>query len=186
MNKLFVSVLILMALPSMLVFADLNGRDTTNINPAESRKILQRIVDKNMTMFRKYRGVESKLQTTSNKYDAETGKLEETVTVLVMQNAYFYEIPETTVLQYQKNGEIIAPDEYEPSSELPGHPLFDDQSSEHFDITVKGTQMRGGRADSPTQYSHRNEDARAGEQTHPEITCRSGCFERRMTERPPQ
>ncbi|MBT4644233.1 MAG: hypothetical protein HOC09_35980, partial [Deltaproteobacteria bacterium] len=59
----------------------------TKISPKQSQEILQRILDKNINIFKKYKGVESKRITTTKIYDSETGELEETETVKYIEKS---------------------------------------------------------------------------------------------------
>jgi len=115
------------------------------ITPEMSQKIVRQILDKNIRIFKKYKGVESLRVTTSEFYDLETGELEESESVKYVQKSYFYEVPETTVLEYRKNGKIVDPSEYDSDDNLPGYQIFDEKGPERFEITITGTQSRNGR-----------------------------------------
>jgi hypothetical protein len=117
----------------------------TKISPKQSQEILQRILDKNINIFKKYKGVESKRITTTKIYDSETGELEETETVKYIEKSYFYEAPETTVLEYKKNGKIVDNSEFDKNTDPPAFQIFDEKSPERFEITVTRAVIHAGR-----------------------------------------
>ena len=140
--------LVIFAIVFFLLFLPLtNGVSipvSETITAEQSQQILQRILDRSDRVFNKYRGIESLRITTTEFFDAKTGELEDTESVKYVQKSYFYEVPETSVIEYKKNGKLVDPSEYDVDDDLPGHQIFDKKSGEHFDITVTGRQRYQG------------------------------------------
>ena len=147
MAKFLASVAVFFLLPSWTLFSDQSiGPTLQKILPAESRRVVQRIIQKNIRNYETYKGIESLCVTDVTVSDAETGEIEEAERAKYIQKSYFYEVSETEVLEYTKNGEAADLDDYDKDDRQPAYQIFDGKSLERFDINVVGiTMMKGQR-----------------------------------------
>jgi hypothetical protein len=116
----------------------------SGISSEQSNEILNRILEKNSNIFKKYKGVESIQRSLTQMFDSETGEVTESVELKTIQKSYFYEPSEVTVLEYKKNGEVLDPEDYKKDKRPPSYQIFGEKSRERFDIKVVGTRQMEG------------------------------------------
>jgi hypothetical protein len=111
------------------------------ITPAQSEEIISRIRQKAIAGYRKYRGIETTREINTEEYEAKTGKLKSTSKALIIFREYFYEIPDTKVLRYIKNGQEKPVSDYRKSKDMPGYPVFDEEGAKRYTVRVVGYKM---------------------------------------------
>jgi len=109
-------------------------------SPELSEEIVNRIIEKNIGILQKYRGVASLQRSITQVFNSETGEVTETVELKTLKKSYFQEPSETTVLEYKKNGIIEDPEDYKEDKRPPAYQVFDQKSRERFDYKVAGTK----------------------------------------------
>ncbi len=103
-----------------------------------SEEIISRIRSRAITGYRRYRGIETKREINTREYNAKTGELISTSRALIIYREYFYEIPETEVLSYIKDGQEKPASDYRKSKEMPGYQIFDKEGAKHYQVEVVG------------------------------------------------
>jgi hypothetical protein len=103
-----------------------------------SEEIISRIRRRAITGYRRYRGIETKREINTKEYNAKTGELISTSRALIIYREYFYEIPETEVLGYIKDGQEKPASDYRKSKEMPGYQIFDEEGAKRYQIEVVG------------------------------------------------
>jgi hypothetical protein len=111
------------------------------ITPAQSEEIINRIRQKAIAGYRIYRGIETTREINTEEYEAKTGKLKSTSKALIIFREYFYEIPDTKVLRYTKNGEKKPVSDYRKSKDMPGYPVFDEEGTKRYAVRIAGYKM---------------------------------------------
>jgi len=134
------------ALGSLLVFL-LNPiplLSNDEITQKKSQEILEKIRNKYVPVYKKYRGVQS-LQTIISK-ELEFERVVSTTTVTISRKDYFYDnYPDTVVVKYEKNGNQMKASDYKEGKYLPTFPVFDEKSGERYDTSVTGYEMIEGK-----------------------------------------
>jgi hypothetical protein len=103
-----------------------------------SEEIISRIRRRAITGYRRYRGIETKREIYTKEYNAKTGELKSTSRALIIYREYFYEIPDTEVLSYRKDGQEKPASDYRKSEEMPGYQIFDEEGAKHYQIEIVG------------------------------------------------
>ena len=106
-----------------------------------SEEIISQIRRRAITGYRRYRGIETKREINTKEYNAKTGELISTSRALIIYREYFYEIPETEVLSYIKDGQEKPASDYRKSKEMPGYQIFDEEGEKRYQVEVVGYRM---------------------------------------------
>ena len=111
------------------------------ITTAQSEDIINRIRQRALAGYRRYRGIETRREINTEEYNAETGRLKSTSRALIIFREYFYEIPDTRVLRYTENGQKKPVSDYRKSRDMPGYPVFDEEGAKRYRVKVVGYKM---------------------------------------------
>ncbi len=114
------------------------------ITPALSKKVISRIQDKYIPMYKKYQGIESNQKVEIKTYDSKTSELLSTAHVHLIRKDYFYKEPEVEVLQYIVDGKEEETSKYEPIKSQPGYHVFDENGDIHYKTQVIGYKIIEG------------------------------------------
>ncbi|HOD15141.1 MAG TPA: hypothetical protein PLA65_12200 [Spirochaetota bacterium] len=109
------------------------------LTKSEADTVLARIRVRYEPVFTRYRGVESTREITLREYDSKAGKLLATSRIRLVRRDYFYDLPEITVLSYEKDGKQMNPTDYKPRREEPLFPVFDRSGGSHYRTEINGT-----------------------------------------------
>jgi hypothetical protein len=107
-----------------------------NIAPSESERILERVFNKYIPVYDKYRGVESTSRVITQEFDPKTNVLKSTSEVLLHRKDYFYEKPEIKALSLKINGKDTDPSQYRSWETKPTYPVFDNKGRENYLLKV--------------------------------------------------
>lgn len=107
-----------------------------NIAPSESERILERVFNKYIPVYNKYRGVESTSRVITQEFDPKTNVLKSTSEVLLHRKDYFYEKPEIKALSLKINGKDTDPSQYRSWETKPTYPVFDNKGRENYLLKV--------------------------------------------------
>ncbi|MBI4765709.1 MAG: hypothetical protein HY787_14070 [Deltaproteobacteria bacterium] len=131
MRKLLL-ILILPWLACVLDMAKSGFAET--ITPSESERILERIFNKYMPIYEKYRGVESTSRVISREFDPKTNVLKRTSEVFLHRKDYFYEKPEIKALSLKIEGKDTDPSQYRSWETKPAYLVFDKKGRENYQL----------------------------------------------------
>jgi len=109
-----------------------------DIPPALSRKVISRLREKYIPMYKKYLGVESNRQIEIKTYDEKTNSLLKTENVHLIRKEYFYKKPEVEVLKYVVDGQEKKASKYKPLKSKPGYHVFDESGDINYETLVVG------------------------------------------------
>lgn len=134
MKKLTVFIFVLVLL---FLTPSIQGRDLT-ISPALSRKIISRIQEKYVPMYKKYQGVESTRRIEIKTYDSTTNALISTAYVNITRKDYYYKGSEVKVLKYVVDGKEEKVSKYKPMNFRPAYHVFDENGDNNYERKVIG------------------------------------------------
>ena len=106
------------------------------ISPSESERILERVFNKYIPIYDKYRGVESTSRVITREYDPKTNVLKRTSEVLLHRKDYFYEKPEIKALSFKIDGKDTDPSQYRSWETKPTYLAFDKKGRENYLLKV--------------------------------------------------
>jgi hypothetical protein len=133
MRKILLT-LILVSLACVLDIAKSGFAET--IAPSESERILERVFNKYIPIYDKYRGVESTSRVMTQEFDPKTNVLKRTSEVLLHRKDYFYEKPEIKALSLKINGKDTDPSQYRSWETKPTYLAFDKKGRENYLLKV--------------------------------------------------
>jgi hypothetical protein len=137
-KRIHVSIIAALILPVLCLPAAGNRHTVT---PEESARILGLIFSKSVSIYRKYIGVESIRKEIHQEFDPETNALRSTSELMEFRKDYYYEKPEVKVLSLITNGEKKNPSSFRVYKMKPIYPVFDGNSSEHYELNVTDKQI---------------------------------------------
>ncbi len=143
MKKLF--LILLNAALAFGLYEKTLSADARAIPAGEADRILNRIIDKYSSIYRKYPGIESTSKNIIQEFDPETNELRSTSEVTLVRKDYYYAIPEVKVLSYKKDGKDLDTSKYRSQEAKPSHLLFDEKSGEHYEYKIAEKKKRNGR-----------------------------------------
>ena len=114
------------------------------ITPQKSNEIIEKIRSLTIPMYKKYRGIQSRkiIQTKEFEFD----RIVTSTTVEVNRKEFFYDdYPETVVIKYEKNGNLMKPSDYKEKKYLPMFPVFDEKDTEYYSTSVTGYETIEGK-----------------------------------------
>lgn len=111
------------------------------ITTAQSEEIINRIRQRAIAGYRRYRGIETRREINTEEYDPETSILKGRSRALIIFREYFYEIPDTRVLRYTENGQKKPVSDYQKSRDMPGYPVFDEVGTKRYRIRIAGYKV---------------------------------------------
>lgn len=137
MNKLmaFIFFLFLLAPAPTIQSSDVD------ITPTLSRNVINRLREKYIPMFKKYKGIESNRQVETQTYDSKSNKLLSTAHVHVIRKDYFYKEPEIKVLKYIVDGKEEKTSKYKPIKSQPGYQVFDENGDKNYETRIVGYKI---------------------------------------------
>jgi hypothetical protein len=106
------------------------------ISPSESERIIERVYNKYIPIYDRYRGVESTSRNITQEYDPKTNVLKSTSEVLLQRKDFFYEKPEIKVLSYKINGKDTDPSKFRSWESKPSFLAFDKKGRENYLLKV--------------------------------------------------
>lgn len=115
-----------------------------DIPPDLSRKVINRLREKYIPMYKKYQGVESNRQVEIKTYDEKTNKLLHTSNVHLIRKEYFYKKPEVEVIKYVVDGKEKKTSKYKPLKSQPGYHVFDESGDINYETHVVGYKTVAG------------------------------------------
>jgi len=115
----------------------IQSRDV-DITPALSEKVINRLREKYIPMYKKYQGVESNRQVEIKTYNEKTNKLLSTENVHLIRKEYFYKKPEVEVLKYVVDGKEEKVSKYKPLKSKPSYHVFDKSGDINYETHVVG------------------------------------------------
>jgi len=113
------------------------------IAPEKSKEIIEKIRAKNIPRYKEYCGVESKRNVEVKEYDS-SNKLIVTHKYVADRKDFFYILPESKVLKYEKNGKDKKPTEYTELKSDPTYPVFDEKGEQYYEAAVVSVQIVDG------------------------------------------
>lgn len=106
------------------------------ISPSESDQILERIFNRYIPIYDKYRGVESTSRVISQEYDPKTNVLKSTSEIQLHRKDYFYEKPEIKALSLKINGKETDPSKFRSWESKPTYLSFDKKGRENYILKI--------------------------------------------------
>jgi hypothetical protein len=106
------------------------------IPPSESERILERVFNKYIPIYDKYRGVESTSRVISREFDPKTNVLKKTSEVLLHRKDYFYEKAEIKALSLKIDGKDTDPSQFRSWETKPAYLVFDKKGRENYLLKV--------------------------------------------------
>lgn len=106
------------------------------ISPSESERLLERIYNKYIPIYEKYRGVESTSWVITQEFDPKTNALKNSSEVVLHRKDYFYEKPEIKALSLKINGKDTDPSKYRSWETKPTYLAFDKKGRGNYLLKV--------------------------------------------------
>lgn len=117
----------------------------SNARAFDSDKIIAKIIKKYAPLYKKYKGFQSVIKTTTKEIDPSKNKQIGTMKLTVKRKDYFYKKkPEVMTLRMTKNGKKVPLKENKRPRQEPGHPLFDSNGLKHYKFRVQGFKTLKG------------------------------------------
>jgi len=113
------------------------------ISPEKSKEIIGKIRSISVPRYKDFSGVESRRNVEVKEYDA-SNKLLVTHKYVVDRKDFFYIMPESKVLKYEKDGKEKKSSEYKELLSEPSYPVFDEKGERYYDTSVVSVQMLDG------------------------------------------
>jgi hypothetical protein len=113
------------------------------ITPEKSKEIIGKIRSISIPRYKEYSGVESKRNVEVKEYDS-SNKLLVTHKYVVDRKDFFYILPESKVLKYEKDGKEKKPTEYKELKSEPTYPVFDEKGEQYYETSVVSVQILDG------------------------------------------
>lgn len=113
------------------------------ISPEKSKEIIGKIRSISVPRYKEFSGVESKRNVEVKEYDS-SNKLLVTHKYVVDRKDFFYIMPESKVLKYQKNGKEKKSSEYKELLSEPSYPVFDEKGEQYYETSVVSVQTVDG------------------------------------------
>lgn len=113
------------------------------ITPEKSKEILGKIRSISIPRYKDFSGVESKRNVEVKEYDS-SNKLLVTHKYVVDRKDFFYIMPASKVLKYEKDGKEKKPSEYKELLSEPSYPVFDEKGEKYYETSVMSVQMLDG------------------------------------------
>jgi len=111
----------------------------------DSDELYHRVIEHYRPMYERYRGVAVKTEVKMQVYDSETQALRESIAVQLEEKQFFWDVPETKVKSYTKNGKVEDPDDYSTDDSEPMYPVFDAKGPTNYSVKVLTIAERQGR-----------------------------------------
>ena len=124
---------------SCLFLSNTNAVEKGKTFPLEkSDKIISKIYEKYIPIYKKYIGVESLREVYTEEYDTKKNKLISTSKAKIIRNDYYYKKAKKEVLEYWKNDEKLKPSDYKSLEFKPMYPVFDEKGKRHYETIILG------------------------------------------------
>jgi hypothetical protein len=111
------------------------------ITPEQSAKIIEKIYEKYLPVYKKYKGVMSKRQIYIIEYNPNTNLLINRSIVSEIRKEYFYREPEVTIVRFVRNDVTMSPGDYQDHLENPLPPIMDEFARENYRTVISSCIM---------------------------------------------
>jgi len=121
-----ISIICVMFVIVLLPYFDLAG-ENASISVEQSEKIINKIYEKYIPVYKKYTGIESLRKIDIIEYNPNSITLINRSHVSVIRKDYFYKKPEITILRYLIDDDLKRPSDYQSREIEPYHLVLDEQ-----------------------------------------------------------
>ena len=125
--------------------AYVSSENNNTVPPEESARILRLIFSRSVDIYKKYSGVESIRKEIHQEFDPDNNALRSTSELTTHRIDYFYEKPDIRALSLKKDGKETDPSKHRIWKMMPIYPVFDEKSSESYELKITDKKNIKGR-----------------------------------------